>query len=63
MLAESFAFIVLSIVNKWVMSAENDSMYLTLFMMLAGSSLITIPATWFVSAKSTTIHDEKRNKM
>ena len=47
----------------WVMSAENDSMYLTLFLMLAGSSLITIPATWFVSAKSPTINDENKNKM
>ena len=43
------------------MSAENDSMYLILFMMLAVSALITIPATWFVSAKKSTISNE--NKM
>lgn len=48
-LAESFSFGTLGILNTAIMSQESDSMFLVLFLTLAGFSLVSIPLTWFVA--------------
>ena len=49
-LAESFTFATLGIINKVLMSEEDDPyMYLYFFLTLAAFSFITVPIQWAVS--------------
>lgn len=55
-LAQSFSYGALGMLNQLIMSEDsNDGRFLIFFLTLGGFSLLSVPTTWFVSNKRTTL--------
>ena len=52
-LSETFSYLALGVINLVIMSGETKEMFLTLFLTLAGCSLLTLPIAAAVSSSPT----------